>query len=249
MSKIYNELKDLEHIEEDNLEHIEIIEEGEEKEQKRNSFFKVAGLTVLFLFSMIAGFLIAKQFVHLNYKNLENKKNQQVAPVNYTVKKMEDKMVENKKKDDTLKVTISLQKTTSFVGNDNFIKKVEKAYLDDKENSLKANNLSVAYCNIGRLEDSLKLAEKALYLAPDNAFYWNNLGVVLTYLNLYTDAEKCFKKALEISPEEGVFYYNLGNLYERMGNETLAREKYLSYIAKTDKINPENVRVIKNMFQ
>jgi|GEM_PF-2993193 len=244
MSKIYDKLKDLENINEDELEHIEIVDENTTplKTDKKRSFLTAAILIIVFFVAMFAGLMIAKYFT-----NISMSKNREVVSQPEKSETKAKSQVENKENTKTAKAVVKKQQPVVLKGGAEFVKSLEKKYYDDPNNPVNANNLSVAYIEQKRFEDALKYAEKALLLAPDNAYFWNNLGVVLTYLNLFTDAEKCFKKALELSKDEGVFYYNIANLYERMGNLEFSKQNYLSYITKSDKINPSNVEIVRNL--
>ncbi len=232
MSKIYDKLKDLETVTEEDLEHIEIIQdEADGNIDRRKGVFKAVILTGFFFIAIFVGIMIAKY-----YSTFSKNEAKKVITVTENPVGKPSGIVEKKKK----------YQPSLFKGDARFIEVLEKKYRDKPENPANANNLAVAYTEAGRYNEALKYAEKALLLSPDNAFFWNNLGVVLTYLNLYTDAEKCFLKAMEISKDEGLFFYNMANLYERMGNELLARENYLSYLSKSDKINPANVEIVRN---
>lgn len=252
MSKIYDKLKDVEgNIQDDSLEEIDILTDEVEVKAKKSSFSKSLILVVIFVISSLIGILLAKYF-----SDFSKKTTQVTKP---TIQSKFDNIDKAKSAiktslDNKVKLSLDSQKSSRltpylFKGGKKFIKNLEKTMYDNPNNPVSANNLSVAYTEIGRYSDALRYAEKALILDPSNAFYWNNLGVVLTYLNLYSDAEKCFKKALEISGDVGAFSYNLGNLYERMGNIELSKQNYLSYLSQSDKIDPENFKKIKKKYK
>lgn len=245
MSKIYDKLKELESVREEELEDIEIVEEDTHGYLKKKSLFKTFILLTIFFAALFLGYSIAKYYTSLS--KFESKKI--VIVPEKTIK--DSKIVTENRSEKTLSPSNRFsdkQRPYFYKGSLDFIKRLEKKYNDDPNNPVNANNLSVAYSEEGRYEEALRYAEKALLLSPNNAFYWNNLGVVLTYLNLLSDAEKCFKKALEISKEEGVFFYNMANLYERLGSSALAKENYLSYLSKSDRINPSYLEIVRNKY-
>lgn len=251
MSKIYDKLKAIEGttIDDASLEEIDILTDDEEVKEKKSTFSRSFIFVVVFLISSLIGILLAKYFTDFSKMTT-----QIIKPTMHTKSDTLEKIESPTKRsqDKKEKLILDSQKSAKlnpylYKGGEKFIKNLEKKIYDNSDNPVNANNLSVAYTEIGRYREALRYAEKALILDPSNAFYWNNLGVVLTYLNLYSDAEKCFKKAIEISGDVGAFFYNLGNLYERMGNIELSNQNYLSYLLKSDKINPENVKLIKKI--
>jgi len=231
MSKIFDEIKELEkeqHFEEDSLEELEILDEKKGNYGKK--MFKTVLLVILLFFSIGLGYYLAglymregffkKQVLH-NVNNETIKKNQTMS-----------------NKDEI--------KPTFFSGNRIILQKtLEELLRKENKDLLTLNNIAILLCEMGRYNEALDYAETLIIKEPSNAYYWNTFGIVLTYLNLYDDAEKCFKKAISLKNDEGVFYYNLGNLYERIGNLTLSKENYLNYLAKGDKYNTNNINFVK----
>ncbi len=247
MSKIYDKLKELESVNEDELEHIEIVEEDitHSNVSKKRSFLNAALFIGLFFIAFFIGITIAKYYTKASKSNEKKVAIAEEKSANVTKQPAEDKVAINTE----LKTDVKKLQPVIYKGRTDFLKTLEKKFYDNPNNPVNANNLSVAYTELQRFSEALKYAEKALFLAPDNAYYWNNLGVVLTYLNIFSDAEKCFKKALELSKDEAVFYYNIANLYERIGNKGFAKENYLSYLSKSDKINPANIDIVRKLIQ
>lgn len=234
MSKIIDKLKGLEEhpeLSEKDLEYAEIIEE-EIKEPKKN-FLKISLIFIVFIAAAFVGFKVFNLFFSKTNifksekKEVNIQKNVPLEPVTQPLTKKEN------------------VKTVVFSGGKNFkeylINKLEK----EPNNPIVLNNLAIFYYEQNNLEDALKYAQRALKFDPENSYLWNTLGIILTELKLYEDAEKCFKKAYEKKSEEGVFYYNLANLYERMDKNILAREYYLLYLTKSDKINPKNLDYVR----
>ncbi len=234
MSKIIDKLKGLEEhseLSEKNLEYAEIIEE-EIKEPKKN-FLKISLIFIVFIAAAFVGFKVFHLFfsktnvLKSEKKEVNIQKNVPLEPITQPLTKKEN------------------VEPVVFSGGKNFkeylINKLEK----EPNNPIVLNNLAIFYYEQNNLEDALKYAQRALKFDPENSYLWNTLGIILTELKLYEDAEKCFKKAYEKKSEEGVFYYNLANLYERMDKNILAREYYLLYLTKSDKINPKNIDSVR----
>lgn len=242
MSKIYDKLKDIEKdvSGEENLEHIEIVT-GVKEAKPKASFFKLFVIFLVFAAAVALGISLAKYYVSKDLR-LESKPAESLSPVVSAKPQPQPQPVVQPKPQPQPVIS-----ATPYVyrGSKGYAQKLLEGYKKTPNNAVILNNLAVAYAEEGNFEEALRFAERALLSDPNNAFYWNSMGVALTNLNLYADAEKCFKKAVQISPNEGVFYYNLGNLYERSGNITVARENYLSYLAKSDKINPKNLETVK----
>lgn len=229
MSKIIERLKRLEDekIENNNLEEIEIIED--EKPEKLKNLKKLIFLFLVLSVSIYGGFKLAYKFFHVKNENTIVSK----------------KIIA---KSDAIQVdTISTKepKLVVFAGNKDFEKILLKKFESEPKNSIHANNLAIFYFENNKLDLALKYAQKAITLDPENPYFWNNLGIVLTELKLYDDAEKCFKKSIEKKQGEGIFYYNLANLYEREGKISLAKENYLLYLTKSDRINPKMINYVR----
>ena len=61
---------------------------------------------------------------------------------------------------------------------------------------------------------------------PDKAMSYNLLGWAYTAMEEYDEAEENLQKALSMDPKLDAVHLNLGWLYEKNGQETLAKEYY-----------------------
>jgi tetratricopeptide (TPR) repeat protein len=231
MSKIFDEIKELEkeqHFEEDSLEELEILDEKKGNYGKK--MFKTVLLVILLFFSIGLGYYLAGLYMREGFfkKQVLHNVNNETIKENQTMSNKDE------------------IKPTFFSGNRIILQKtLEELLRKENKDLLTLNNIAILLCEMGRYNEALDYAETLIIKEPSNAYYWNTFGIVLTYLNLYDDAEKCFKKAISLKNDEGVFYYNLGNLYERIGNLTLSKENYLNYLAKGDKYNTNNINFVK----
>jgi tetratricopeptide (TPR) repeat protein len=255
MSKILDKLKDTEIVtaKEDNLENLEIFTEPKETKPKLN-LQKLLILCLVFVISLLLWMNLTKFYSSMNL--ISETETQGAPTVAVTVKKPEPLPVTkpvSKPEEPVLKQAkpqpdVPRRESYNlrlYRESKEYLPKLLADYKENPRNAATSNNIAAAYIEEGNFEDALRFAERALFSDPGNAFYWNNMGVILVNLNLYPDAEKCFNKAILISPDSGVFYYNLGNLFERLGNMISARENYLAYLIKSDKINPKNLQSVK----
>ncbi len=85
------------------------------------------------------------------------------------------------------------------------------------------------WLNIDKLnnpENGLEIAQKAVEIHPDKAMSFNLLGWAYTAMEDYDNAEKNLQIALSMDPKLDAVHLNLGWLYEKNGQETLAKEYY-----------------------
>src|SRR6185436_10652032 len=93
-------------------------------------------------------------------------------------------------------------------------------------------NLGVAYHMQGRFADAAAEYQKALQIKP-SAITYSNLGTSLFFQGLYQQSVVAMKKAVEMGADNAQNWANLADAYRwTPGNETKAREAYLSAIQK-----------------
>lgn len=112
------------------------------------------------------------------------------------------------------------------------IRKAEEAYIKELEyspNHYKASfNLSRLYRNLGQVEEELKYLQKTVEINPD--FPMSYFYLARIYLNRGENFEESIslvKKAIDLKPEPEnlpLGYFLLADLYNRLGNESLALE-------------------------
>ncbi len=80
------------------------------------------------------------------------------------------------------------------------------------------NNISLAYANAGRYDESVNSLNRAIELNPSNSENYYNRGIGHGNLGLHHKAIEDFKMAIKLSPENAKFYNNLGVAYGSLGN-------------------------------
>ncbi|XP_055968519.1 superkiller complex protein 3 [Sorex fumeus] len=98
---------------------------------------------------------------------------------------------------------------------------------------------SLAYLNIGSLDEATKIMEDLLSSYPDLAEVCALEGFFHFTSKDYLQAETCFQRALEKNAEVAEYHYQLGLTYWSMGEETRKdKTKALTHFLKAAKLDP-----------
>jgi tetratricopeptide (TPR) repeat protein len=106
-----------------------------------------------------------------------------------------------------------------------------------------ANNLGLAYSELGDYEKAVAQLEKAVRLEPEFTDAYNNLGNVYVKKKEYTKALPYYLEALKYQPENCQPYENLGRAYY----ELQQYDKALEYLAQSLKKNPDSGQTHVNL--
>lgn len=110
-------------------------------------------------------------------------------------------------------------------------------------NAIAYNNLSAAYADLGRYEESMKASQQAITIKPDYANAYSDLGIAYGGLGRYHEAIEALKQAIEIDPDHDEAYNNFGVVYNSLGRHQDAIEA----LDQAIKINPDNAESYNNL--
>ncbi len=71
---------------------------------------------------------------------------------------------------------------------------------------------SIAFANLGELDDAAASLHRAIALQPKNARLYCHLGILLERKDRNAEAERLFRKAIQLKPEYALSHYELGKL-------------------------------------
>ncbi len=106
-----------------------------------------------------------------------------------------------------------------------------------------SNDVGLAYSELGRNDDALRLFKKAVEIDPAYANPYSNIATMYFYFGKRDEAIKFFKKAIEIDPNLPDPYNNLANIYQSMEKYDEAIELY----KKAININPIYAEAYNNL--
>jgi tetratricopeptide (TPR) repeat protein len=90
-------------------------------------------------------------------------------------------------------------------------------------------------------EITVQMMQKAIALNPSFAEAHYELGKALLQAGKIDDALAALKKSLELKPDLAQSHYQLGQLYQKLGNSTLASEHFRLFEAGNKKEAPEDL--------
>ncbi|MGH9863557.1 MAG: tetratricopeptide repeat protein, partial [Candidatus Acidiferrales bacterium] len=104
------------------------------------------------------------------------------------------------------------------------------------DESVRWNNLGVAYMNQQRTEQALELFERAFKMNPSLDVARLNQGIALLNLQRYQLAREILLEIAQQDPQNTRAWYNLGLLYKNMGEAEAALEVFgkATELAPTD---------------
>ncbi len=119
---------------------------------------------------------------------------------------------------------------------------LEKALLNEKNDSETYSNLGLAYKEVRRLNDAQKVFEKSLNINPQQPVVLNNLGNIFASLNEHSKALQCFDSAMKL---DNVYIDCLNNMFISL-KALKEYDKALQLLDYLLKHEPENSLAINN---
>ncbi len=93
------------------------------------------------------------------------------------------------------------------------------------------HHFGVYYLSVREVDRAIAMFKKYSEVAPDQAESYHQLGKAYQQKRMYAEAISSFQKALEKDPSLTPLVFRIAQLYEFMGNKTLAREHYQRYLS------------------
>jgi tetratricopeptide (TPR) repeat protein len=113
----------------------------------------------------------------------------------------------------------------------------------NNSNWMAHNNLALALCQEGRIQDALVHLNKSLQIRPDFAEAHNNLGNTLLELDKVPEAVAHFEQALRLKPNSARAHYNFGGALIRQGKLSEA----IGHWEQAVRINPDYAEAHNNL--
>ncbi len=123
------------------------------------------------------------------------------------------------------------------------IQDFEKAVSIDDKFYMAKFNLSEAYSNTGKLEESLVLLKQISNQYKDSSFYYVTLSNVLIQKNNFAEANSNLAVALQLNPKNDKAYTNLGYIQYTDKNYDAAKQNFEKAIS----LNPKQDFALNNL--
>lgn len=105
-----------------------------------------------------------------------------------------------------------------------------KEFSLDPNNANTANNIGIAYRNLGEQSTAIKYHKRAIELNPQFGHGYYSLGLAHYDRKEYEEARDAFLMAAQLNWRKGVSYYNLGLVYHDLRDYPKAEDSYLKAI-------------------
>lgn len=113
-----------------------------------------------------------------------------------------------------------------FMARKMYREAIEAFSQGSKDDPVIANEIGIAYHQLGQLDKAKQYYERALKLNPRYAEARNNLGAAYYAGKSFRRAIAAYKRALEIQPRSSSFHMNLGMAYFARKMEKEAMDEY-----------------------
>jgi tetratricopeptide (TPR) repeat protein len=145
--------------------------------------------------------------------------------------------------DNKMKIRVHRARIKAKLGAyDVAIKDLEKALLEDRENSVLLNTLALIHLDIDDIEKALKYLNRSLEFHPDDAYTFANIGYVALHAGKYQKAINIYDDQIKKDASYSFMFNNRGFAKHKLGQH----EEALEDISHAIELNPLNSFAFKN---
>lgn len=145
--------------------------------------------------------------------------------------------------DNKMKIRVHRARIKAKLGAyDVAIKDLEKALLEDRENSVLLNTLALIHLDIDNIQKALKYLNRSLEFHPDDAYTFANIGYVALHAGKYQKAINIYDDQIKKDASYSFMFNNRGFAKHKLGHH----EKAIEDISHAIKLNPLNSFAFKN---
>ncbi len=145
--------------------------------------------------------------------------------------------------DNKIKIRVHRARIKAKLGAyDVAIKDLEKALLEDRENSVLLNTLALIHLDIDDIEKALKYLNRSLEFHPEDAYTFANIGYVALHAGKYQKAINIYDDQINKDGSYSFMFNNRGFAKHKLGQH----EEALKDISHAIELNPLNSFAFKN---